>query len=873
MDIDIEQDDLNQKFLTSLVPEWLILEEDREKDFYSRENYRQGLKEEEQAPKALIAIDGVGWVWSFMENEEENHALVTDEEAPTEFALMAKSSTDNEVFDNSLCSKACKKNTNSLNSKIIELSKKLGDTKNMMYHYKLVESKANRIENLTNKLETLKKEKEGLDSKLTGFKTASKDLDNLLESLRSNKNKEGLGYSDVPPPPAQVYFPPKKDMSWTGLLEFADDTITYYSRPSPAIESNSDDLQNRNPSVTEIGVSSSTILSKPAIKFVKAVERPTGTKTDKVETVKKSSVKYAEMYKKNFKKEIRNFITKIENLKDLKVKIIRCDNRGEFRNKEMNDYCSRKGIKREFSNARTPQQNGVAERRNRTLIEAARNMLADAKLPITFWTEAVNTACYVQNRVLVNKSQNKTPYELFNSRTPAIGFLKPFGCHVIILNTLDHLGKFKAKGDEGYFIGYSMSSKAFRVFIKRTKRVKENLHVDFLENKAIEKGAGPNWLFDIDSLTNSMNYVPVMVVGTNHTNFSGTKEAACQDEKKHVSSLRYVALPNWIHEAHLESSTSNAQDACNANAPERNGNSNPTATSTNALANQMETQTVETPVPTISSPVLIACLNDSPEPSSDTRLISKRVTNQDDTPSLNNILTSTNRFEDILRVTTNTDDTNGVEANLGNTEYNISAGLTPTFRINKDHPKSLVDCPKRVRPIGTKWVLKNKKDKRGIVIKNKARLVAQGHTQEEGIDYDEVFTPVVRIEAVILFLDYASFMGFTVYPMDVKSVFLYDTIDEEVYVMQPPGFQDPEFPARVYKLKKAMYGLHQAPRAWHQVIPKECYLHTVKRIFRYLKGHPELGLWYPKESPFDLVAYSDSDYSGATQDRKSTTRG
>nr|GFB63199.1 hypothetical protein [Tanacetum cinerariifolium] len=118
--------------------------------------------------------------------------------------------------------------------------------------------------------------------------------------------------------------------------------------------------------------------------------------------------------------------------------------------------------RREFSNARTPQQNGVAERRNKTLIEAAKTMLADAKLPITFWAEAINTACYVQNNVLVNKYQNKTPYELFNSRIPTIGFLRPFGCLVMILNTLDHSGKFDAKGDEGYFIRYSMSSKAFK---------------------------------------------------------------------------------------------------------------------------------------------------------------------------------------------------------------------------------------------------------------------------------------------------------------------------------------------------------------------------------------------------------------------------
>nr|GEX96497.1 retrovirus-related Pol polyprotein from transposon TNT 1-94 [Tanacetum cinerariifolium] len=195
---------------------------------------------------------------------------------------------------------------------------------------------------------------------------------------------------------------------------------------------------------------------------------------------------------------LRNFITEIENLKDLKVKIIKCDNGGEF-NKEMNEFCTKKRIRKELSNVRTPQQNRVAEKRNKTLIEAARTMLVDAKLPVTFWAEAVNTACYVQNRMLVNKSQNKTPYELFNNKTPAIGFLRPFGCHVIILNTLYHLGKFDAKGDEGYFVGYSLSSKAFRVFNKRTKKVEENLHVDFLKNKLIEKGVGPNWLFDIDT--------------------------------------------------------------------------------------------------------------------------------------------------------------------------------------------------------------------------------------------------------------------------------------------------------------------------------------------------------------------------------------
>nr|GEU46945.1 hypothetical protein [Tanacetum cinerariifolium] len=462
---------------------------------------------------------------------------------------------------------------------------------------------------------------------------------------------------------------------------------------------------------------------------------------------------------------LRNFITKIENLKELKVKIIRCDNGGEFKNKEMNDFCSRKGIKREFSNARTPQQNKVAERRNMTLIEAAKIMLADAKLPVTFWAEAVNTACYVQNRVLVNKSQNKTPYELFN-------------------------GKFDAKGDEGYFIG-SMSSKAFRVFNKRTKKVEENLHVDFLENKLIKKGAGLNWLFDIDTLTNSMNYVPVVVAKTSSTNFLGTKEAASQDVKKDVSSLRYIALPNWFHEAHLESSTSNAQDACNADAPESSRNSNPTTTSTNPPADQMETLTVESAIPTVSSPVPTACLDISPETTSGSRLISKRVTSQDETPSLDNISTLSNRFEDIIKVTTNTGDTNGVEANLGNMEYNISASPTPTFRIHKDHPKSQiighVDTPVQTR-----------------------------HKSKEMEEQSFIATIHQKTTPDLL-----QFCLFSFYQMNVKSAFLYGTIDKEVYVMQPPGFQDSEFPARVYKVEKAMYRLHQAPRAWSANTPMD----------------------------------------------------
>nr|GEV51296.1 hypothetical protein [Tanacetum cinerariifolium] len=920
----------------------------------------QGSKTEEQTPKALMAIDEVGWDWSYMANEEENHALVADQEAPTEFALMAKSSYENEVFDNALCSKAC---LSQVKARLVEFK-----NQEIKFYEKIrglefkVESKDNRIERLTKELKELKKEKKGLDSKLTG------------------------------------------------LPEFADDTITDYSRPSPSIESNSSDLQNSDSSVSEKGDSSKSIMSKPMIKFVKATDSPTEVKISKVETVRKPSVKYTEMYRNTTKSPkfdhlaydcdvweeqgkawpknnnthksnsqnviddkgywdngcSRHIIGNISYLsdyepydggyvsfgqrecivlgKDFKLKddtnvLLRTPRQHNMYSIDLNNIVPHKDLTCLVAKASTDEcmlwHMRLGHLNFKTMNKLVRhNMVrglpskcfendhtcvacpkgkhhkASCKTKFT-WTFFLKTKdetsgifknfiTEIENlkelKVLVNKSQNKTSYELFNGRTPAIRFLKLFGCHVMILNTLDNLEKFNAKGDEGYFIRYSMSNKAFRIFNKRTKRVEENLHVDFLENKLIEKGAGPNWLFDIDTLTNSMNYVPVVVAGTTSTNFS-------------------------------------------------------------------ETLAVETAIPTVSSPIPAACLDDSPKPLSDTRLISKRVTSQEDTPSLDNILNLSNRFEDILRVTTNTDDTNGVDANLGNMEYNISASPTPTFRIHKDHPKSqiigpvdtllqtrtkskdmeeqsfiaiihqktdptllqfyLFSCflsqkePKkisnalqdpRVRPIGTKWVLKNKKDEKGIVIRNKARLVAQGYTQEEGIDYEEVFAPVARIKAIRLFLAYASFMGFTVYQMDVKSAFLYGTIDEEVYVMQPPRFQDPEFPARVYKVEKAMNRLHQAPRAWHrgdfilvqvyvddiifgssnpllcrefealmhdkfqmsamselnfflvlqvqqkkdgiflsqdkhQVTPKECHMHAVKRIFRYLKGHPKLGIW------------------------------
>ncbi|GKC33189.1 retrovirus-related pol polyprotein from transposon TNT 1-94 [Tanacetum coccineum] len=570
---------------------------------------------------------------------------------------------------------------------------------------------------------------------------------------------------------------------------------------------------------------------------------------------------------------LKFFITGIENLVDHKVKVIRCDNGTEFKNREMNQFCEMKGILRQFSIARTPQKNGVAERRNMTLIEASRTMLADSNLPTTFWAEAVNTACYV-----------------------------PFGCLVTILNTIDHLGKFDGKADEGFFVGYSLNSKAFRVFNSRTRIVEENLHIRFSESTPNAVGSRPDWLFDIDALTRIMNYEPIVVEKEDNVNNTNTVNVAGTNEVNAVGGKTSIKLPFDPNMPALE----------------------------------------------------------------DYSIFDFSKDDEDD----------------------------GAATDMNNLNTTIQEEPKKVIHALKD--PSWIEAMKEEL-----LQFKNKKDERGIVIRNKVRLVAQGYTQEEGIDYDEVFAPIARIEAIRLFLAYALFKYFVVYQMDVKSTFLYGKIEEEVYVCQPLGFEDPDFPDRVYKVEKALYGLHQAPRAWYetlstylldngfqrgkidktlfikrhkgdillmsfmgeltfflglqvkqkkdgifisqdkyveeilkkfrftevktastpmetqkpllkdedgkevdvhmyrsmigslmyltssrpdimfavcacaryQVNPKVSHLHAVKRIFRYLKGQPKLGLWYPKDSPFDLVAYTDSDYARASLDRKSTTGG
>ncbi|GJW24041.1 retrovirus-related pol polyprotein from transposon TNT 1-94 [Tanacetum coccineum] len=325
--------------------------------------------------------------------------------------------------------------------------------------------------------------------------------------------------------------------------------------------------------------------------------------------------------------------------------------------RQINQFCEMKGILRQFSVARTPQQNRVTERRNRTLIEAARTMLADFKLLTTFWAR--------KQLILLAM------------------------CPVTILNTIDHLGKFNGKADEGFFVGYSLNSKAFRV-------------------------VGPDWLFDIDALTRTMNYEPI-VAEEDNVNITNNVNAAGTNEVNAIGGKTSIELPFDLNMPALEDYS----------------------------------------------------------------------------------------IFDFLRE----DEDDDAAANMNNLDITIQVSPIPTTRIHKDHPldQLIGDLQSTTQ---TRKMSKNLEE----------HGTQKGYTQEEGIDYDKVFVPVARIEAIRLFLAYALFKDFMVYQMDVKSAFLYGKIEEKMYVCQPLGFEDLDFPDRVYKVKKALYGLHQAPRAWYETL-------------------------------------------------------
>ncbi|GJY37158.1 putative ribonuclease H-like domain-containing protein [Tanacetum coccineum] len=465
--------------------------------------------------------------------------------------------------------------------------------------------------------------------------------------------------------------------------------------------------------------------------------------------------------------------------------------------------------------------------------------------PICLLSKASSMKSWLWHRRL-----NHLNFGTLIGNSPSISFMRPFGCPLTILNTLDSLGKFDGKSDEGYLLGYSTTSKAFRVYNKRTKMVKENMHINFLEDQPNVAGTGPNWMFDLDFLTNSMNYIPVSV--ENQVNVDvGTQDSyvAGSSGKDKGPNQEYILLPLQPHRTRtpVEDVAPVAHEKSSKSSPKDNDVQDSEDVADKARQHQMteDAQVLHDELEKmIAQEVVAKALDDVIRQAfkEEKRNISsqKRAAQATCTNKLSIVRSSVSTATAPYVCTASTPSV----ADFNNMDNTIAVSPIPILRIHKDHPKGQIlgdptsavqtrgkiqkassaqqalvsyihkqnrtnhkdhqNClfacflsqeePKTISQAlkDESWVeamqeellqFKLQQDERSIVVKNKARLVAQGHRQEEGIDYDEVFAPVARIEAIRLFLAFASYKGFLVYQMDVKSAFLYGTIEEEVISM------------------------------------------------------------------------------------------
>ncbi|WVZ70860.1 LOW QUALITY PROTEIN: hypothetical protein U9M48_019494 [Paspalum notatum var. saurae] len=428
---------------------------------------------------------------------------------------------------------------------------------------------------------------------------------------------------------------------------------------------------------------------------------------------------------------VRDLVLRLRNENHKAMRAIRSDNGGEFRNSQFENFCRDLGLEHQFSSPYTPPQNGVVERKNHTLVEMARTMLDEHRTPRRFWAEAVNTACYIANRIFLRAFLGNTSYELRFGRQPNVKHLRAFGCKCFVLKKAGHLDKFESRCLDGIFLGYASNSRAFRVWILEAKQVVETCEVSFDETMPCTTPA-----FEISG--DDEQGTPIF-----------------EDEEGVVD----------------------VGDA-GATAPSRS------SCPLSLRARMMK----EDPCPRLPL--------HSPTASSSERLAPPRTRGAFFSHSA-----YVASFEpwDVSHALSDPNWVNTMHEELEN------------FERNHD----LVEPPPNCRPIGTKWVFKNKQGEVGMVVRNKARLVAQGFCQKEGIDYEETFAPVAHLEAIRILLAFAASKGYKLQQMEVKSAFLNRFIEEEVYVRQPPGFESARFPDRVYKLRKALYGLKQASRAWY----------------------------------------------------------
>ncbi|GJR67851.1 retrovirus-related pol polyprotein from transposon TNT 1-94 [Tanacetum coccineum] len=550
---------------------------------------------------------------------------------------------------------------------------------------------------------------------------------------------------------------------------------------------------------------------------------------------------------------IEKFIVKTQRALNATVRFVRTDNGTEFVNKTLDGWFESVGISHETSVPRSPQQNGVVERRNRTLMEAARTMLIFAKAPLFLWAEAVATACYTLNRSLVHTLHGKTYYELLKGKKPNLQYFRVFGSLCYPTNDYDDVGKLKAKADIGIFVGYAPTKKAYRIYNKRTRKIQETVHVAFdeltegLTSVQTSSGLAPQQMTSVPNST-ELELTALQSGRSRSALVKDPEPPSVPPTKKQVDDLfqwfdddEVVPIPPVVPITPVNVPAAPAPENANGSPSTTVISEGAPAVTESLLPHQIPLpDTSDSDVETLFDHVDSNVFDTYTAPETDSEASSSNSVNIDVTP--NNQLphvqkwTQAHPLENIIgdkdrpvstRKQLETDAMwcffNEFLTHVEPKTYKqalehscwIEAMQEEIHEFERLDVWILVPCPDNILIIPLKWIFKIKLDEYGDVLKNKARLVAKGYRQEAGIDFEESFAPVARLEAIRLFIAHAASMNMVIFQMDVKTAFLNGELNEVVYVSQPEGFVDPEHPSHVYRLKKALYGLKQAPRAWY----------------------------------------------------------
>ncbi|WVZ87756.1 hypothetical protein U9M48_034345 [Paspalum notatum var. saurae] len=479
-----------------------------------------------------------------------------------------------------------------------------------------------------------------------------------------------------------------------------------------------------------------------------------------------------------------------------RLRVLRTDNGGEFTAAEFASYCADEGIRRHYSAPYSPQQNGVVERRNQTVVGMARALLKQRGMPAVFWGEAVATAVYILNRSPTKALNGKTPYEAWHGRKPAVSHLRVFGC-LAFVKELGHIGKLDDRSTPGVFIGYAEGSKAYRILDPGTRRVRTSRDVVFDEgrgwawDKAVDDGSTPTY----DDFT--VEYIHFERAGGVGSSSSPSMPTPVPEPPPTPVSRS----PATTSVAPSSSPTPPQPATPRTSAP----TVTPLGTSTSTPA-RVDHGMAEFATPLSHDEERLDAYHDG-EPLRYRTM--ENLFGDQPVPGL-----VPRDLEAQLHLACD----DGEPRSFAEAERHAAwraAMQSEMDAVETNRTWELTDLPRGHRAITLKWVFKLKRDEAGAIIKHKARLVARGFVQQEGIDFDDAFAPVARMESVRLLLALAAQEGWHVHHMDVKSAFLNGDLKEEVYVHQPPGFEIPGKEGKVLRLRKALYGLRQAPRAWN----------------------------------------------------------